>query len=62
MDKNILQLPEHVKVDDYVGHYKIIDGVAQVSSADVCSRMLTDDGEHTSAEDTWATLTYARVC
>jgi len=32
VDKNILQLPEHVKVDDYVGHYKIIDGVAQVSN------------------------------
>ena len=32
VDKNILQLPEHVKVDHYVGHYKIIDGIDQKSN------------------------------
>jgi DNA polymerase III delta prime subunit len=32
VDKNILQLPDHVKVEDYVGHYKIIDGVEQKSN------------------------------
>ena len=29
VDKNILQLPDMVKIEDYVGHYKIIDGVEQ---------------------------------
>ena len=46
VDKNILQLPSHVKVADFVGHYKIIDGVEQKSNGMVHCNTLQHTATH----------------